>query len=58
MTYEQVCELALALGVWLESIVTPLATSDSPGPVDRSAVVSTVDGTSSVRCRALVRNEN
>jgi hypothetical protein len=34
MTYEELCELALALGVWLESIVTPLATGESsvPGP--------------------------
>jgi hypothetical protein len=32
MTYEEVCELALALGVWLESILTSLATSESRLP--------------------------
>ena len=32
MTYEEVCELALALGVWLESIVT--ASAVNPPPVD------------------------
>jgi hypothetical protein len=30
MTYEEVCELALALGVWLESIVTASAVNQPP----------------------------
>jgi len=34
MTYEEVCELALALGVWLESIVA--ASAVNPPPVDRA----------------------
>ena len=33
MTYEEVCELALALGVWLESILPSLTTSESSVPV-------------------------
>jgi hypothetical protein len=30
MTYEEVCELALALGVWLESIATASAVNQPP----------------------------
>ena len=45
MTYEEVCELALALGVWLESLVTASAANQSPVDPLPSAVASGTDST-------------
>lgn len=45
MTYEEVCELALALGVWLESIVTAAAANQPPVAPSPSAADSSADST-------------
>jgi hypothetical protein len=45
MTYEEVCELALALGVWLESIVTASAANQPPVAPSPSAADSSADST-------------
>jgi hypothetical protein len=45
MTYEEVCELALALGVWLESIVTASAANQSSVALSPYAVASGADST-------------
>ena len=45
MTYEEVCELALALGVWLESLVTASAANQPPVAPLPSAEPSGTDST-------------
>jgi hypothetical protein len=45
MTYEEVCELALALGVWLESIVTASAVNQAPVALTPSDGSSGADST-------------
>jgi hypothetical protein len=45
MTYEEVCELALALGVWLESIVTASAINQQPAALTPSDGSSGADST-------------
>jgi hypothetical protein len=45
MTYEEVCELALALGVWLESIVTASAVNQPPVALTPSDGSSGADST-------------
>jgi hypothetical protein len=45
MTYEEVCELALALGVWLESIATAPAVNQPPVALTPSPEASGADST-------------